>query len=381
MATPVNGAVPAQFLAPLDGSNPVAYAELNTAAAFNRLHAAHPEMVVNGPAGGYWTRAVDEDIHANPTKYGVTDKNLSPIGQSPHGLGIRLNIERCNAGVAAQFGFSQFNAYTYTYTGALSWNEAPANSRTAKEAVKIRDAASIHGNQVGTLPAGDSITPSGYLDAEAYPGGPPYPGQTSLWFYVVGVGYFWAGAFTDPTGTNLYNGQHDYESTHPVPAPAAVPAPTPAPVLVATPAPVEAAPAPAQTTTPPTPVAPTPLPAPVKESPTVSTTTPAKPPALTQAQLDSDAAALNTDATQLATVGDSGAPLAGLLAGSPIARKRIYYVYAGAALVISCGSDVVTYGIIPTSGTEALIKGVGLATSILLKIGAAFGFVAASNTK
>src|ERR1700744_5554236 len=100
MTTPTNGAVPVQFLSPLVGSNPTAYAEKNTAAAFARLKAAHPECYVNGPAGGYWSRAVDVDIHANPAKYGVTDKNLSPVGQSPHGLGIRLNIEKCTPAIA-----------------------------------------------------------------------------------------------------------------------------------------------------------------------------------------------------------------------------------------------------------------------------------------
>lgn len=72
-------------------------------------------------------------------------------------------------------------------------------------------------------------------------------------------------------------------------------------------------------------------------------------------------------------------PLAGLLAEHPAARKRTYYAYAASALIVSFGPDIVTAGILADSSIPAFVAYVSLASSILLKIGVAFGFVAASN--
>lgn len=75
------------------------------------------------------------------------------------------------------------------------------------------------------------------------------------------------------------------------------------------------------------------------------------------------------------------APLAGLLAGSPQARKRAYYSYAAAALLVSFGPDIITAGILTSAQAPVFVAILGLVTSVILKVGVAFGFVAASNTK
>jgi len=73
------------------------------------------------------------------------------------------------------------------------------------------------------------------------------------------------------------------------------------------------------------------------------------------------------------------APLAGLFAGNPIGRRRAYFAYAGSALLISFGPDIVTAGVLTAHQTPIFVTWVSLATSVLLKVGVAFGFVAASN--
>lgn len=77
---------------------------------------------------------------------------------------------------------------------------------------------------------------------------------------------------------------------------------------------------------------------------------------------------------------DKGAALAGLLADHPKARKRTYYTYASAALIISFGPDIVTAGVLSDNIVPGFVAYVSLASSILLKVGTALGFVAASNT-
>lgn len=77
---------------------------------------------------------------------------------------------------------------------------------------------------------------------------------------------------------------------------------------------------------------------------------------------------------------DPDAPLAGLLAEHPTARKTTYYLYAAAALVVSFGPDVVMAGVLSDAVVPEFTTYVALASSILLKIGTALGFIAASNT-
>lgn len=78
--------------------------------------------------------------------------------------------------------------------------------------------------------------------------------------------------------------------------------------------------------------------------------------------------------------GDTSAPLAGLLTGRTLTRKRVYYVYASASLLVSFAPDVIVAGILTGHQADVLTASAALASSILLKVGVAFGFVAASNT-
>jgi len=126
MTTPQNGYVPAQYLAPITrAKTPGLVAEKNTAAAVDALLAAVPGSYVVGLAAAYWSRAVDEDLRKNPAKYDIVDTNLSPVGQSPHGLGTRINIHGVTAAQAAAHGFKPYNSYTWDFTGAKSWDQAP----------------------------------------------------------------------------------------------------------------------------------------------------------------------------------------------------------------------------------------------------------------
>lgn len=87
--------------------------------------------------------------------------------------------------------------------------------------------------------------------------------------------------------------------------------------------------------------------------------------------------------TGMAMDGDEGrtdAPLAGLFAGNDRARKRTYLAYAGGALLISFGPDIVVANVLAADTVPTFVAVVSLASSILLKIGTALGFVAAANT-
>jgi len=80
-------------------------------------------------------------------------------------------------------------------------------------------------------------------------------------------------------------------------------------------------------------------------------------------------------------VANSEAPLAGLLAGNPKARKKAYTAFAVTALLVSFGPDILIAGVVSEAIIPTATAYVALASSLLLKIGTAFGFVAASNTK
>lgn len=130
--TPENGFVPDGDLVVLPGDG-TTMAEANTAAAFVLAQASYPSIHIpdigSAPANaaGYWSRALDEAIHADPAAYGITDPDLSPIGESPHGLGIRINVEDATEAEMAPFGFTAFNSYTYTYQGPYVWDEPPVD--------------------------------------------------------------------------------------------------------------------------------------------------------------------------------------------------------------------------------------------------------------
>lgn len=129
IGTPENGYVPDAYLATTPNSgNPPTRMELNTAAAYARFLAVNSGASISGDVAGYWDRALDIAIHADPAGHGVTDPNLSPVGQSPHGLGIRINVQNTTPGAMALFGFTSFNSYTFTYTGPYSWDQATTGS-------------------------------------------------------------------------------------------------------------------------------------------------------------------------------------------------------------------------------------------------------------
>lgn len=90
---------------------------------------------------------------------------------------------------------------------------------------------------------------------------------------------------------------------------------------------------------------------------------------------------IEADADRMLT-GDAQATgaLSGLFAGNDRARKRAYLWYAGIALLISFGPDVVVANVLADELVPTFVAYVSLASSILLKIGTALGFVAASNT-
>lgn len=395
MTTPVNGYVPAEFLAPLDGSGVLA--ERSTARAFNALHAAHPEMYVNsGQVSGYWSRALDVAMHANPAAYGVTDENLSGIGGSKHGLGIRINIQHADPAVCAQFGFSEFNPYTFTYTGTPSWDEAaPAPAPAPAPAVNLEVIAhQVMAGQWGNGPDRRArLTAAGYdpaavqtvvnalLSGRTAPAPVPAPVDLTVIAREVIAGKWGNGpdrrsrltiaGYSPAAVQAIVNGLLGAPA-----APAAVSAPVPAPALPAAPV-LPAAPEliPISLATP---AAPLPAPTPTKVA-TVSTPTPAPVPALTAAEIAADLAKLQADAASIdGTV--AGQPLSGLLAGRPKARKRGYYAYAFLALLISFGPDVITAGVLTAHTQPVFVASIGFATSVLLKVGVAFGFVAASNT-
>ena len=111
-----NGAVPADRLREVE---PGMLLEAATADAYLRLKAAGKQAGVTvsiaKPVGAYRSLAVQEDMHANPAKYGpdpASSVPLAPVGQSTHGWGTRVDIAvgagRTWAIVrAADFGFTR----------------------------------------------------------------------------------------------------------------------------------------------------------------------------------------------------------------------------------------------------------------------------------
>jgi hypothetical protein len=126
LGPPVNGFVPDDMLGGIDGAS--VRAELETVIHFDLAQASYPDIHITPAASGapespsaYWDRALDIAIHADPALYGVTDPDLSPIGESLHGLGIRINVTGSQITHLTEFGFTEFNPYTYTYAGPYTW--------------------------------------------------------------------------------------------------------------------------------------------------------------------------------------------------------------------------------------------------------------------
>lgn len=366
MTTPANGYVPVANLASIGNG---LLAEKNTAAAFARLRAAHPEVHTNGPASGYWNRDLDIAIHAHPGNYGISAaeaKQLSPAGASLHGLGLRLNFSGCAPDVARQFGFSEFNAYTFTYMGTPSWVSDPSGpGDSALTPDQVKAVAAYLNNRAAILDVPTTTAVSNGIQ------GPRY------WTLVQSAAHD-DGLYPTPAykingipGPRTYMMETHYLAIATAPV---VINPTPTPPSAPTPVepPVSGPPASggnATGTTPPiiTPTTPKPTKAPPVKQPTA-------------AEIKADIAELQADSDKL-SAGVTSAPLAGLFAGHTKGRKRAYAAYAGAALLVSFGPDLVTYQIITGIHVAALTAWIGFVSSAMLKIGAAFGFVASANTK
>lgn len=121
-------------------------------------------------------------------------------------------------------------------------------------------------------------------------------------------------------------------------------------------------------------------PAPASQPAPAPTTTKAPAaPRITQAELDKAVEALKHAGADV-TASLPGSPLAGLFVGHATARRRVYFGYAGAALLVSIGPDIGVAGLLTGHDLILMSAIVTLATSVLLKIGTALGFIAASNT-
>ena len=67
------------------------------------------------------------------------------------------------------------------------------------------------------------------------------------------------------------------------------------------------------------------------------------------------------------------------LADKPALRKKLYTWFAVIALLVSFGPDIVVAGVLTEDAVPVFSAYIGLASSVLLKIGTALGFVASSN--
>lgn len=142
------------------------------------------------------------------------------------------------------------------------------------------------------------------------------------------------------------------------PAPVLVPAPTPAPAPAPAPAPV-----------------PTPTPEKLPMTPAPSKST-----APTKAELDAAVDQLKAVGVNV-NAGLPGGVLAGLFTNHVSARRRSYFGYSIAALLVSFGPDIALAGFLTGHELNVFTASMVLASSVLLKVGTAFGFIAASNTK
>lgn len=129
-----NGEVPSSQLTTVQGSIQL---ETATAAAWARMKLAASSAGVNltiaTPAGGYRSRAVQQDMRDNPERYNLNPSSsvgLAPVGQSTHGFGTRVDIGTSSGNswaiangaswgfVRSDFGSDDNNHYTYT--GAIA---------------------------------------------------------------------------------------------------------------------------------------------------------------------------------------------------------------------------------------------------------------------
>ncbi len=394
--TPKNGYVPAAMLVPVEGL----LLARDTAAAYLRAKAAAAAdgvtLSIARPAGAYRTYAVQQDMHIHPGLYNLdptSTAGLAAPGHSGHGLGNRVDINGNGRAWflahGGQFGFDRefgsadpghyrFAGETWGSGGAASapaatsWHVGQTNFKGTYGENELNGArwyciepdtgadktiyavAAAHGVTLDQVRAWTASV------AASKWGGPLLQAGSSWW---AGSNRYYAGvciALNDVAAIlSAFEEQYVIDQQAAQAAEVAATAAVQA-QLDATDAAIP----------------------PLTASTAVTPLMPSSPPVkLTKKQLAAYNAELTADAAKLATSSDAdlSTPLSGLFAGHPIARRRAYLSYAGAVLLVSFAPDIVTAGLLTGHQVPVFVSAVQLTTSVLLKLGAALGFVAASN--
>lgn len=245
-----------------------------------------------------------------------------------------LGISRHNGARAQIVGL------TSTYDAKPLPNQRKVGPLSARRRADSNNASSEY-LSVPNYPAGSIQTPSGWVHGATVAG-------SNVWFRFADGRSVHSSAFTDQDTHDLAD-----LNTKPTPEPAPQPEPEPTP---------EPAPEPE------------PTPEPVADPDLDEQITAALD------RIPEIEGAIEQMLYESGTDKNPNAPLSGLFAGNDTGRKRAYLVYAGAALLVSFGPDIVTAGVLSQEIVPEFVAYVSLTSSILLKIGTALGFVAASNT-
>lgn len=411
---PQNGNVPSDLLVVRDGM----LLARDTAAAYDRANAASGgQLSLAKPAGAYRSLAVQADMIANPGRYNLNPASsvaLASPGHSSHGTGNRLDLATGNSWMLShggQFGFTrEFGAADPNHWefAAETWPGAPAP-------VVVPTVPAVKGWQVGETDFTGKYGENELNGARWYCIEPDTSADKTIWSVAQAHGLTldqvkgwtssvassrWGGQLLQ-SGSSWWDGSNRYfagvcialndvaaildaydaqqtaaqqsaaqaaqeAATAAVAANKAQVAEAEEVVKIATDTDAEATASTAQ--------------AKASTKANVSTANPRV--IVSDADAKTDAAKLQPEIDSLPTsdAGNSSAPLAGLLAGRTLTRKRAYYVYASASLLVSFAPDVIVAGVLTGHEADVTTAVAGLAASLLLKIGVAFGFVAASNT-
>ena len=381
--SPKNGYVPADMLVEVEPSIELAR---DTAAAYLRAKSAAASasvaLSIARPAGGYRSFAVQQDMHVHPGLYNLdptSTAGLAAPGASGHGLGNRVDINGNGRpwflAHCAQFGFDRefgtadpghyrFKSETWPTSGGGA-SSTPAVTGWHVGETDFKGAYgenNLNGAKWYCIEPATSATKTIWGVATQYG---LTLAQVSAWTAKVAASK-WAGQLLQ-SGSSWWDGSGTYYAGVCIAlndVAGALDAYEAQQIAAQQAAIIDAAPAPS-----PAPIAPS-QPAKAKASPKAA--------ALTPAQLDAYVEALKGDVEPL-TASIPADTLSGLFAGHDAGRKRAYLAYAGAALLVSFGPDVITVGLLTATEVPAFAKIVSLATSVLLKVGTAFGFIAASN--
>ena len=231
---------------------------------------------------------------------------------------------------------AQIVGLTSTYGPQPKPNQRKVGSLSARRRADSNNAASEY-LSVPNYPAGSIQTPTGWIHGASVKG-------STVWFRFADGRSVHSSAFTDP-------GTHDLVDLNPKPQPKPEPDPEPE----------EPMPEPEEPTTDPEDDLEERIEAALARLPEIEGV-------IEQSMSGSEDE--NPDA-----------PLSGLFAGNVKSRKVAYLIYAGAALILSFGPDVVVASVLDDNIVPTFVAWIGLSSSILLKIGTALGFVAAANTR